>query len=247
MASLTYMKIDQFIGKVVKDADMGNSHVIIISNNIIVSVTKKGPGNMDVVESKYKNIHFAENLYPEPRVQTYADRFSEREMFREAYIEQITRDDNFGDVCAIVDLVADKGKDVILVTGPFEYSMGFLEILSIFIKEEFGLESGSYDQIERGDISPREIDTENQDVETIKKNLNSFVVEAMKLETKEDLYNRFCDDLETKYKEILMRKSIEQLHYIADDRGYKINKRLEKKEYVDELFDRMFPRNSLGY
>lgn len=246
MASLTYMKIDQFIGKVVKDKNMDSAHVVVLSSSIVGSVQKKGPGNTDVIESKYKNIHFAENLYPEPRVQNYADRYSEREMFREAYIEQITRDDNFGDVCAIVDLVVEKGKDVILVTGPFEYSMGFLEILSIFIKDEFGLESASFDQLERGDMSPREIDTANQDMDKIKENLNSFVVEALQLQTKEDMYNRFCDDLETKYKEILMRKTIEQLHYIADDKGYKINPRLEKKEYVDELFDRMFPRNSLG-
>lgn len=246
MASLTYMKIDQFIGKVVKDKDMGNAHLVVLSSSIIGSIVKKSQGGGEVVESKYKNIHFAENLYPEPRVQNYADRYSEREMFRDAYIDQITRDDNFGDVCSIVDLVVNKDKDVILITGPFEYTMGFLEILSIFIKEEFGLESASYDELERGDTSLRVIDTANQDLDKIKESLNSYIVEAMQLESKDDLYNRFCDDLEAKYKEILMRKSIEQLHYIADDKGYKINTRLEKKEYVDELFDRMFPRNSLS-
>ena len=246
MASLVYMPITQFVESVVRDKDMTNAHIIIISNSIIGSITRKGAQNEERTESKYKNVEFVENLYPEPVVQTYADRYSGRDMFRDAYIDQITRDDNFGDVCAIVDLIANKDKDVILLTGPFEYSMGFFDVLAMFLEEHFGLVSASQDKIERGDVSLREIDTANQDIEAIRKNLADCVVKTMGIEDMDDLYNRFCDSLEEKYKEILMRKPMDKLIKIAEERGYKINSNLEKEEYVDRLFDRMFPRNSLG-
>ena len=56
MASLVYMPITQFVESVVRDKDMTNAHIIIISNSIIGSITRKGAQNEERTESKYKNV-----------------------------------------------------------------------------------------------------------------------------------------------------------------------------------------------
>ena len=235
MASLMFMSFTDFITKFAKDHEINKYELIIISKDLVTSIQRRIPEtNSTTYESKYQNIDFASNLYPLTSVMEFSYS-SSKERFAEAYINQLDNSENFQDLCCIADLIVNDNKDVILLCSNIEYQQGFMQILSEHMFNMFRLESYSYEEfLEKDGI----IEIGNKD--EIKTYLDHKLGVLLGDDVVDYFFNRFTDDMEEQYKNLLMKKSIDDLVKLGNMKGIYVNKRKPKEEIVDHIFNSLF-------
>ena len=242
MASLMFGDINQFFGEYLKEYKLEDFVIVVTGREIITSIKQKtkslNAGSFNSYQSKYKNIVFAPRIAPSPVVEeTYYSNNQAR--FESAYKEELTIKEVMSDLCAIVDMVVNKNKNVVLLCSKRESYMEFFEYMREFIMENFKLYMISIGEalVDHGLLYQYGNDDEIR-------TMLAFNIKHYKIvdETFNDFINRFIDDEAEKYKEMLMNKTVDELAAIGSKYSLHINKYKPKELIVEHILKRIMEK-----
>ena len=208
--------------------------IIIVSKDIVSDIRRR-VSDIDQYESRYKYVDFAVNLYPNNGVLEYLWG-STKEQFATMYAAQLGKTDQMRDLCSIVDLVVNEGKNAIILCSNAEYKTEFFEYMKDFVYSSFGLQMTSYDEYIENHDAVKDIGDIGKIRELLKFQLvNNDIID----ETIDVFVNRYAEDLIGEYKNILMSKTTNQLIEIGKKYDVYVNK-LRPKEYnVENILQAM--------
>ena len=237
MGSLLIMTIDELFMKFGKDKDLKQYQILVVSRDIITNIQKK-LNNDQTYESKYDNIDFVPSLLPTVAAMEFAYGDNE-ETFFQAYESNLISDETMIDLVSIVDMVVSDNLDVIIVVSILDMKSKFPYFLRNFIVERFKLNCYIYEELlDDESLNPSDIGN----VEEIKTILDYYKASFAESENaKVEFFNRFTDNMNQKFKSILLSKSVEELVKYANKHGLHVNKRKPKEEIVETLCKKMFP------
>lgn len=240
MGSLLFISIGDFFSKYLKqfpDIDISKYEIIVVSKDIIADQRIKN-GSTFTYESRYKNIGFALELFPNPQVLEFYHG-STFLNYREQFLSQLSSTKAATALCCIADLVVNDDLNVVLLCSGSEYLMEFMNIIQEKLYEMFHLNGWTYDQYkedptclnnigDKEDILKR-LEFEMKQLELIEEGINEF-------------FNKFIDDMAEKYKEILMSKSVDALYKYALKNDIHVNKHKPKELIVDHILQKVLAR-----
>ena len=227
--------VDEFFSEYLRYHTIEN-FVILITGREIISDHKDRYGLRGVYKSIYKDVIFAPKIAPNPAVEESFWGSSNTSQFGELYKSQLSTKEVFIDVCAIVDLVVNKDKNVILLCSNREGKMEFFEYLREFIMENFKLYMVSTKEV----ILDPELLTNYGNKEEIK-NMLLFQIQYRNIADKTfgEFINTYVDDAAERFKEILMKKSIDELAEIGKTYQIHINKYKPKDLIVERILTKL--------
>lgn len=228
MASLIFGDINEFFGSYLKDHELKNFVIVVCSRDIISDIKEKR-GVSQFYTSRYKNIVFSQKLLPTPSVEeTFWG--GNRDAFEYEYKKQLSTKETIVEACALVDLVVNKDKNVVLLCSKRENYIEYFEYLREFLNEWFKLYMTS--------IKEAMVDNEliykygdNDEIRT----MLLFQIKHHNItdQTFGEFINKFVDDEAKKYEQVLMDKSIDELVAIGAQYSVHVN-RYKPKEYIVE-------------
>ena len=241
MAFIMYTSITDFFGEYLKDFKQGlegKYQVVVVSRDIISGVKRRYEDTATTTyKSKYKNIDFLDALMPGPAVQELSWGTSP-DMYAMKYSEQLSDSKAMYELCCIADSVINDDRNIFILCSNAEYKQGYLDILREFIYNNFKLKAWSYTEY----MNDHEVLNEPIDLEEAKKVL-AFQIKANNLEDEivGGLFNQYLhdEDVEKTYKEILMKKTPEELFRMGVQKNIYINKRKPKEVIVDQLMGKL--------
>lgn len=234
--SLYYMTVNEFFSEFMKSKlmkDPSNFEVIVISKDIIAD-QRYTKYNNTMYESRYDNINFALDLFPNMQVLEYLYGAS-LDDFALRYKTQLSYNDQMKTLCSIVDLVVNDGIDVIMVCSNIEMKMNYMDILADYMYDSFGIiannykeSKGSTDEFDYGDWAK------------IKLALK-FHIENLGFvdDTVNEFFNTFVKDMADEYRQLLMKKSIDELFVIGTNKGVYVNRHKPKEFIVDHILKKI--------
>ena len=236
-----YTSITDFFGEYLKDFKQGlegKYQVVVVSRDIISGVKRRYEDTATTTyKSKYKNIDFLDALMPGPAVQELSWGTSP-DMYAMKYSEQLSDSKAMYELCCIADSVINDDRNIFILCSNAEYGQGYLDILREFIYNNFKLKAWSYTEY----MNDHEVLNEPIDLEEAKKVL-AFQIKANNLEDEivGGLFNQYLhdEDVEKTYKEILMKKTPEELFRMGVQKNIYINKRKPKEVIVDQLMGKL--------
>lgn len=242
MGSLMFGDINQFFGEYLKEYKLEDFVIVVTGREIITSIKQKAKtlssGSFNSYQSKYKNIVFAPRIAPSPVVEEsfYSNIQSK---FEAAYKEELTIKEVMSDLCAIVDMVVNKNKNVVLLCSKRESYMEFFEYMREFIMENFKLYMISIGEA----LVDHDLLYQYGNDDEIRTML-AFNIKYYKIvdETFNDFINRFIDDEAEKYKEMLMNKTVDELAAIGSKYSLHINKYKPKELIVEHILKRIMEK-----
>lgn len=228
MASLMFGDITEFFGSYLKEYELKDFVIVVCGRDIIADIKEK-EGVRQFYKSRYKNIVFAPKLTPTPLVE---ESFwgGNRDSFEYEYKKQLSTKESITEACALIDLVVNKGKNVVLLCSKRENYSEYFEYLREFLNEWFKLYM----------VSIKEAMVDN---ELLYKYGNDDEIRTMLLfqikhhnitdQTFGEFINKFVDDEAKKYEQVLMSKSIDELVAIGAQYSVHVN-RYKPKDYIVE-------------
>lgn len=240
---LMFLSINNFFKEYLNSVnnDLGdNFAILVISKDIIAdeSTTEWGTSRY---KSRYEDIEFATELFPNPNVMEY--RLSATmESFADRYKNQLDQIDNMKLLCCIVDMVVNDGTDVYLIASHTEMKVGFFDIMKEVFFDKFNLIMTDYTEA----VETPELMADIGKVDEIKMMLD-FQINHLKL-IDEDIgifFNRLTKDMATEYREILMNKSIDELYAIGTKQHLHINRHKPKEYIVDHILKKLLEEEEL--
>ena len=236
--SLQYMMVDDFYTEYLKRNydHLDKLEVIIVSKDII-SDQKTMVNSKSVYHSRYKNVDFAMDIFPNPSVEEYLYGAT-LEAFGQKYKTQLEGVEQMTTLCSIVDLVINEGYDIVLICSRVEMKMNYFHYMKEYIFENFGVIMNDYSEQLMNDDDSYVHDY--GDFEKARK-LLQFQLEHTKLidETLGTFFNKFTSDMAKEYREILMTKSVDELFVIGTKRGIHVNRHKPKDYIVDHILAKM--------
>lgn len=216
--------------------ELKDSYILVLSRDIITDTIKKSDfniGGSHNYQSKYSNVDFIYELLPTATQMEYATTAG-METFIEEYTSRLYGEKQMIDIISICEVVAVRDKPVFVLSTSMEYRCGYPEILKDFFRDEMGLIGYTMD-----DLRGKSIDTVFNigDVEEIKKSIESHKDMVLKQYDKEYFFNTLMDDMEKAYKEILDKKSIDDLKGIAKSRRIFISRRDDKDRIIEKIIE----------
>lgn len=234
MGFVLYSDIDTFFSKYLydnKDKSFSNYNIIVVSRDIITDEKCVDGEGYSTYKSKYKNIDFLLNLYPSPKVLEFYHG-SSANVFAEAYIDQLKLDNNRIDICCILDMVINDDKNVILICSKNELLMEFFDILKDYINSEFGCNIYSMAEY----YENKDCINNLGDMDDVKKLLLFHMKELGLIDDVTGVVvNYMMPDMIEKYREVLMKKSKDELFKIAASKGTYVNKHGTIESMVDHI------------
>jgi uncharacterized protein YeaO (DUF488 family) len=239
MASLMFGDISEFFGSYLKDYDL-KDFVILITGRDIITGIKERVGTQQSYTSRYKNVMFAPKLAPTATVEEFFwGGTRDKTEFVTAYKNQLLTKENLTDVCALVDLVVNKNKNVVLLCSKRENIMEYYEYLREFLDEYFKLYMVSIKEA----MVDNELLYKYGDDDEIRTML-MFQIKANNItdQTFGEFINKFVDDEAKKYKEVLMSKSIDELVAIGTKYSVHVNKYKQKEFIVEHILKKIMQK-----
>lgn len=237
MGSLLFISISDFFSKYLKEnpeIDISKYEIVVISKDIVADQRLKS-GNTVTYESRYKNIGFAMELFPNPNVLEFYHGGT-FDNFRLQYLSQLDSTRASTALCCIADLVVNDDLNVVLLCSGSEYLIQYMDILQEKLYEMFHLNAWSYDQY----LENKECLKDYGNKEDILKRLEFHLKQLELIEEKMDeFFNRFTDDMVEKYREILMSKSVDELYKYALKKDIHVNKHKPKDLIVDHILQKV--------
>lgn len=237
VGTILIVPIGSFFSEYMKEqkGQLKDYEIIIISKDIVSDIRSR-TSNVNQYESRFKYVDFAVNLFPDQGVQEYYYG-GQRDTFNQLYATQLGKVENMTDLCSIVDLVVNEGKNVIILFSNAEYKAEYYQYLKDFVYVSFGLIMTAYEDYVADHNAIHDIGDVKKIRELLEFQLqnNDIIDEAINI-----FVNKYAEDLVGEYRDILMSKTMDQLKEIGLKHNVYINK-LRPKEYnVDNILQAMF-------
>ena len=88
--------------------------------------------------------------------------------------------------------------------------------------------------------------TKYGDPDEVQINIRQYKLELSGNEKEEEFFNWMVDSMSEKYRDILMKKSIDQLVTLATNKGIFVRRKASKESIVDKILARMDQRRERG-
>lgn len=239
--TIMYLSINDFFQKYLteKQGQLDNFQIIVISKDIIAD-TETRVNNMTMYESRFDDIEFLTQLYPHTDTLNYL-LGNTRESFRERYIEQLDSLDEARLICCIVDMVINDGVDVYMISSKTEMMIGFYDVVREYMNTKFSMDIKSFEEYCENPECLNDIGDENE----IRMMLQ-FQIEQLKLIDADigEFFNVLTKDMATTYRDILMKKSIDELYRIGTNNNLHINKHKPKEYIVDHIMSKLMSKHT---
>lgn len=244
MGYIVYATINDFFGEYLRDAGqkLDNYEIIVVSKDIVSDLRRNNSKTAQVeYMSKYKNVDFLMNLFPDPSVMEFYTG-STTESFISAYRGQLTNQDgNMYDLCCLVDLVVNDDKNLFLLCSNSEYLTGFMEVLDGVFQEQFKMKVFPYAEFKADPDCVKKIGDLDEIRVTLAYQLDvhDFIDDVTG-----DFFNCLYSDMEETYRKVLMSKTPEELSKLAMKKGIYVNKRKPKETIVNHIIDKLLSSDS---
>lgn len=230
--------VTEFFGKILKmnsdgqfEFKLGDCYILICSRDLTTDVVRTA-GDANDFQSKYSNVEFVSTLLPDVSMMEYATT-SGMDTFFELYVNKLYEPSRMKDVISICDVVAKRDIPIFMLVTSMDMRTQYPIILVDFIKEEFGLQGYTFEDLDGKDISETVYQIGNKS--DIVKAIDDHVDKLLKETDKEYFLNSLVDDVEQVYREVLESKSVEELKEMAGAKMVFISRRDDKKRIIDKL------------
>lgn len=238
MGYIVYATINDFFGEYLKDSgkEFSNYELVVISRDIVGDFVRKNSTTAQTEYiSKYKNVDFLMDLFPDPSVLEFYTG-STHDSFVSAYRGQLMQDKNLYDLCCLVDLVVNDDKNIFLLCSNSEYLMGFMDVLNGVIQEQFKMKIFAYAEFK----TDPECVTTMGDIDEIRVTLAyQLDVHDFMDDVTGEFFNTLYSNMEETYRKVLMDKTPEELTKLALKKGIYVNKRKPKEQIVNHIMDKL--------
>lgn len=236
-----HLTLNEFMEFYVKDKEknLQDYLLIVIGRDIIASDKSITTYNATQSISKYDNIEFLPSLTPKAASMEYlgADQIDQ---FSNMYVNQLMGDEPLKDMLCIVDMIVNDGIKIIMVHHSTDQKLGWTPLLFDTFEDVFGIRCyGAVDCVDP------EVDTNDYgDVEAIRKKVDEYKAYLTDSGKKEDFFNEYIDSMEFTYRNILDRRSVEELVEFARKKGFWVNRRAPKNQIIDKIIENTY---RIGY
>lgn len=238
---LMFLTLQEFFGDILKrnsDGEMsfklGECYILVISRDVVTSVGIKSRDYTDTSEfqSRYENVEFLMTLVPKPSLMEYIGTTG-TDQFMLEYYKMLEAKAPMSDMISICDCVVNRGIPVFMVASASDMNMiKYPKMLRDFIRDEFGLNGYTMDDIERKSI---DIVYDIGNVDEIKKSIDAHIDLYLKQYDIEYFFNTLTDDMENAYREILSKYSETELRALAKERKVLVSRRYTKDEIIEKI------------
>lgn len=229
------------VSYVAKDFPLRNFQILIISRDIVAD-SQVNTGNTVRYRSAYDNVDFMMTVVPSGGVinMKYSyDTEKGNQEFELAYDNQLSADDAFTDLVCMVDMVVNDHVPVIMLCSNVDFQTGFPEQIRRFVYDRFGFSIYTIDDA----LDPTLDVTDYGDEEEIRKAVAEYKVELTENHDEQSFFNWLTDSLFTKYRDVLMKKTPEQLARIASENGIFVRRNATKEAMVDRIVSKYCQRH----
>lgn len=211
------------------------SEILVISRDIIANGETINPEGLPFSDtqstSKYESISFIPELVPNASVMEYSNG-STRDMFYQAYMEQLTSKSAMRYLCCIADTVVHEDSKIFLVCSQSEYLLEFMEVMKDFMESRFKMNIYSYVDFQTDDQCIYNIG----DPEEIKQYLQVHLVENDLIDdVTDEFFNELTSDMVEVYRKTLIQKTVDELEKLATKKGIYVNRHKPKETIVDHI------------
>lgn len=234
--TLLFMDIMELVKYVARDYTLKQFEIIVASRDITTDDQKKRQDTV-IFTSKYDNIDFVPSLAPTSAAMNFRYEYSpsSKDKFEQAYDNQLNDIDIFTDVLCIVDMVVNRKVPVIILYTQLDNACGYPQLLREFILDKFDLKSYIVDDI----LDPKIDVTDIGDIDVIKEHIAEEKIYVSESSTEDAFYNYLTESISAKYKDVLEKKSVEQLMEIAIRNNVVVSKRATKEELISRIMRKM--------
>ena len=234
MGSLMIASVNDFFGNYLHHNRISNFEIVVIGKDIITSDQINDDGKISY-RSSFEHVSFCGVISPSAYVEQYAYGLNMTE-FVDTYNRQLGTPESMMSLCCIIDLIVNRDINVILLCSEREFKMGFVEPLREFIFNTFGLymitsvecmyDPGLLTQYGDKDDIRRKLAFQIKENGLVDKVLGIFI-------------NKYDDNVEETYREILMSKSIDELYQYGVKNSIHVNRYKPKEYIVDRIMRRL--------
>lgn len=237
VGTLLFIDIGSFFTEYLKErAHSFENFEILVASSGIIADSKQNDRGQTLYTSRYQNVTFIPNIYPQPLVEEYFGAAS-LEVFGSKYKDQLSTEDCMINLCSIVDMVVNEGVNVVILCTLSEYNMEWCRYLKEYLYEAFNITMCIYSDYKE---NPSEL-YDIGDVGNIRLVLR-YQIEQLDLvdEVIGKFFNKFTKDMVKEYTDTLMSKSIDELYRFGTSKGVHVNRRKSKKDIVDHIMLKLF-------
>lgn len=240
LGMILYMPIEEFFTEYVRNNNLGNTQILIISRDVVADIKEKEKYNNINYLSRYDNVTFVPSLLPNPASMEFAYG-DDKTRFVEAYEGHLLGDEAFTDLICITDMAVNDGIDIILLSSKAEFASKFPYFLKEFASDKLGVNICLSEQLKDAD-NDEEYNKllELGDVDEIKTLLEYNMKELTEGKVSEAFFNRFMENAPMKYRKVLMTKDVDYLIRLGKDKGLHLSRRKSKEELIDKLVQEVF-------
>ena len=238
MGFIVYATINDFFGEYLRDSGtkLDNFEVVVISKDIVSDIRRNNSTTAQTEYlSKYKNVDFLMNLFPDPAVLEFYTG-SSRDSFISAYRGQLMQSSKLYDICCLTDLVVNDDRNIFLLCSNAEYLMGFMDVLNGIFQEQFKMKIFSYAEFKADPECVKDLGDLDEIRVTLAYQLdvNDFIDDVTG-----KFFNSLYANMEETYRKILMEKSPDELVKLALKKNIYVNKRKPKEYIVNHIIDKL--------
>lgn len=237
MGSLMISSVNEFFGTYLHNNKISNYEIMVVGKDIISDDQLNDDGHISY-RSNFEHVTFCSVVSPSSHVEQYAYGLNMTE-FVDTYNRQLATPESMNNLCCIVDLVVNRDVNVILLCSEREFKMGFVDPLREFIFNKFGLylctsvecryDPGLLTQYgDKTDIR-RKLEFQIATYNFVDKGIGKFI-------------NKYCDDVEKSYREILMSKTVDELYQYGLKHSVHVNRYKSKEYIVDRLMAKVMAK-----
>lgn len=229
--------VNDFFGNYLRNNKISNYELLILGKDIITGDQINNDGKI-TYRTAFQHVNFCDRVSPSSLVEQYAYGLNMTE-FVEAYNRQLNMPETMSQLCCIVDLVVNRDLNVIMLCSEREFKMGFVDILREFIFNNFGL----YFVTSIETRYDPELIKHYGDKDDIRRKLNFFINKNELIDKGLGKFiNKYVDDIEESYREILMNMSMDELYQYGLGKSIHVNRYKSKEYTVDRIMRKVFGR-----
>ena len=233
---LLYLTVNEFLTFFAKDKekDLRNYYLLVIGREIVADDQRHTSYNAVQGISRYDNVEFIPSVIPRAAAMEYLGT-EQYNAFARTYEISLNSTSAFTDLVCIVDMVVNENLKVILLHHVLDQRLGWIRHLIDFIEDKFDIKCyGGADIVDDTDTN------DYGDKEKIKKTLEMYKEKLSGSDTASDFFNAYTDSLEGTYREILSRRSVEELAEFAKSKGIWVNKKRPKDDIIDKIIENTY-------
>lgn len=232
-----HLTLNEFMEFYAKDKtkDLRDYLLIVIGRDIFANDKSLTTYNATQCTSKYDNIEFLPSLTPKAASMEYLGA-DQTDQFSTLYVNQLMAGEPLKDMLCIVDMVVNDGIKVIMLYLNTERKLGWPPLLFDTFEDLFGIHCyGPVDCIDP------EVDTNDYgDIDAIREKINQYKGYLTDSGKKEDFFNEYIDSMEETYREILNRRTVDELVQFAQKKGFWVNRRSTKDAIIDKIIENTY-------